>query len=56
MNEVPKWKIAVAVFVVALITVLAMSNLPFDDLKKESDRKVGTLGILADFFYGLAKM
>jgi hypothetical protein len=56
MNEVLKWKIAVAVFVVALIAALAMSNFAFDDLKKESDRKAGNTNILAGFFYGLANM
>jgi hypothetical protein len=56
MNEVLKWKIAVAVFVAALIGVLIMSSLAFDDLNRERNRKAGTAIVSAGFFFGLANM
>jgi hypothetical protein len=56
MNEIIRWKIAVAVFVVALIAILVMSNFAFDDLKKESNREAGNASAPAGFFIGLANM
>jgi len=56
MNEVLKWKIAATVFVVALIAVSILSSFVFEDLKNESNRKAGNVGIYGGFFYGLANV